>query len=185
MLYTYDAAWNAGVPLLTPRLVDGEAEPGGAWAYGRLEVFDGLAFVTVSDADRNQELGRRGVLVACRTLRFATGGQALAGAHSALPDTSGGDGTVGNILCKGDEASPVDCETDVQVLRRSRRSFVYDTEDHTVAAIAIVYYNPSGTGIPTHLQAPCMLHAWGTAHPLTPLSCGVLTLSARAENVRA
>lgn len=104
----------ADVRFLTPRLVDGESDAAGAWAYGRLEVFDGAAFVPVADVGGIQELGCRGVQVACRTLGFETGAQALAGADSALPllEGTGRDGRVGRILCTGDEDTLADCRTD-------------------------------------------------------------------------
>lgn len=134
----------ADVALLTPRLVGGETDTDGAWAYGRLEVFDGDQFVTVSDANFNQELGRRGVLVACRDLGFGTGGQALAGKDSALPDTDGRDNTVGSLLCTGDEASLADCPTNLDSVT-SAESALY-TYEQTVEenAVALVCYNPSG-----------------------------------------
>ena len=131
----------ADVAFLTPRLVAGEADPGGAWAYGRLEVFDGLTFVTVSDTRGRQELGRRGAQVACRTLGFATGGQALAGAQSALPllKGAGRDGAVGAILCEGDEQVLADCPVD---------GYEYEYDNYARfledKAVALVCYNPSG-----------------------------------------
>lgn len=132
--------------VLTPRLVDGDADPGGAWEYGRLEMFDGETFVLVADSTLNQGLGRRGAIVACRTLGFATGGQALAGATSVLPDLKARDTGVGTIeiACDGDEASLVDCEL-------HPGSGIYYLYDEVVEekAVALLCYNPSGVATRT------------------------------------
>ena len=143
--------------MLTPRLVDGDADPGGAWAYGRLEVFDGETFTLVSDVvslDRNQELGLRGVIVACRDLGFATGGQALAGVSSALPD-EGRDSSVGSFVCAGDEATLRDCELQADRTSRADYNYVEFVEEH---AVALVCYNPSGMAIYQVLE-----HPWSTS----------------------
>lgn len=127
--------------------MDGGADPGGAWAFGRLEVFDGATFVLVSDANFLQEVGRRGVQVACRTLGFSTGGQALAGRDSALPDAFDRDGTVGAIVCNGDEATLMDCSLGPEDVDNNEILFYgYDmpVEEH---AVALVCSNPSGAAL--------------------------------------
>ena len=132
---------------LTPRLVDGEADPSGAWAYGRLEVFDGATFVLVSDANLLQELGVRAVQVACRSLGFDTGGQALAGRDSVLPDAFDRDSSVGVIVCGGDEATLADCSLELDAVE-SAESIFY-AYDHPVEenAVALVCSNPSGVAL--------------------------------------
>ena len=136
-------------PLLTPRLVDGDADPGGSWRYGRLEAFDGETFVLVADSNRNQGLGRRGAIVACRTFGFATGGQALAGEHSALPDVKSRDTDVGNIeiMCAGDEANLTDCK--LEPGQGIDYNYVEVVEER---AVALVCYNPSGTATSSSMR---------------------------------
>lgn len=141
--HTFPWCACAGLPLLTPRLVAGEADPAGVWQYGRLEVFDGEGFTIVSDANFIQELTRLGVQVACRTLGFATGGQALAGRDSALPDPEGRERTVGRIVCRGDEATLSECTSDEAMEDSVPDDYGYE---RTVGenAVAIVCSNPSG-----------------------------------------
>lgn len=144
---------HADLPLLSPRLVAGEADPGGVWQYGRLEVFDGEGFVIVSDANFIQELGRLDVQVACRTLGFATGAQALAGRDSPLPDPDGRDSAVGSISCLGDEATLSECMTSPV----SSLDYAYErtVEEN---AVAIVCSNPSGvlTALSSRLYKSCL-----------------------------
>ena len=97
-----EALTAAGTNRGAARLTGGRSDPGGAWAYGRLEVFDGDFFSGLSDSAFDQELGRRGGEVACRSLGFATGAQLLAGSSSALPGADGTVDTVGRILCAGE-----------------------------------------------------------------------------------
>lgn len=140
---------GAEFPVLTPRLVDGDADPGGAWQYGRLERFDGETFVLVANSNRNQGLGRRGSIVACRTLGFATGGQALAGGTSALPDLKARDADVGNIeiSCNGNETSLVDCEL------KPGSGIDYNYEEVVEEnAVALLCYNPSGMAMRTSMS---------------------------------
>lgn len=119
----------------------GAADPGGAWAYGLLEVFDGETFLRISDAAKNNhELGRRGAQVACRTLGFVTGGQAIDGEESALADTDGRDRPIGNILCNGDEARLSDCEL-YEFTSRGLDDYDGIAE---LSAVALVCYTPSG-----------------------------------------
>jgi len=147
--------------------VGGAADPGGAWTYGQLEVFDGETFVGVSDASREyEELGRRGAQVACRTLGFVTGGQALAGTQSALPDADGRDSAVGRIVCNGDEATLSDCKFDDYVFLADLFSEYEGNEDDE--AVALVCSNP--TGARSCLLA--MLDSTSCARRMTWLSCG-------------
>ena len=79
---------SAGADMFDARLVGGQADPGGAWAYGRLQVFTGRFFSSLAEqtiSNNNQELGVRGVAVACRSLGFATGAQLVSGISSRAP----------------------------------------------------------------------------------------------------
>lgn len=120
------------------QLVGGSSDPDGAWAYGRLEVFDGTFFSSVSESRFSQDLGRRGAQVACRSLGFNTGAQILAGTLSALPGNAGVVNTISNIACNGDEANLGECE------------FLsdYDRDYGTIevdGAVALVCSNPAST----------------------------------------
>eukprot|EP00892_Ulva_mutabilis_P004965 jgi/Ulvmu1/2840/UM144_0005.1 len=124
---------------LAPRLVGGAADPGGAWEYGRLEVFDGDFFSNVAETSFSQALGRRGVETACRTLGFATGAQLLSGRGSALPGTDGTRDTLGVIVCTDDADTLSDCTI------RSDYGYGYyngDTEGDN--AVALLCFTPSG-----------------------------------------
>lgn len=83
------------------KLVGGRTDPKGAWAHGRLEVFDGNSFPTIYDS--STQVGRRAAGVACRSLAFASGAQMVSGLASGL---AGGDGMadyISRVECEGIE----------------------------------------------------------------------------------
>lgn len=156
----------AGLDPQAARLVGGGTDPGGAWAYGRLEVFNG-AFYT---SPKIGEVGRRVAHAACGSLGFATGAQLLAGSGSGLPGVEGTAATNGRVVCNGDAATLVDCGT-------------YDPEydaDYEVAdaspaeAVALLCYNPSGVHLATmctrthKVCESCLVHDLNLA---VPVSC--------------
>lgn len=115
------------------RLVSGKADPGGAWAYGRLEVHDGRSFTTISDF--STQFGRTAAEVACRSLGFASGAQLLSGDISALP---GGDGMGGTrVECDGSEDTLADCDI---ALDSAYSNFANDGD----RSVALVCSTPSG-----------------------------------------
>eukprot|EP00892_Ulva_mutabilis_P012685 jgi/Ulvmu1/978/UM103_0005.1 len=92
----------------TARLMDGSADAGGAWEYGRLEiVFDGF-WTRLSENDR-QALGRRGAAVVCRSLGYSAGAQMYASNASPLPGDGADARAVSAFACRGDEESLADC----------------------------------------------------------------------------
>ena len=124
------------------RLVGGRADPQGQWEYGRLEVLINGVWIPLDDQTTADNLGRRGVQVACRTLGYATGAQLLAGADSALPTLSTEGITRIQIECGGGEDTLTDCE----VFDR-RDDFSYFNPGNAgqiVDDIALVCTNPSG-----------------------------------------
>eukprot|EP00892_Ulva_mutabilis_P005580 jgi/Ulvmu1/3394/UM016_0010.1 len=126
------ADFNRGIA----RLVGGSSDPGGAWAYGRIEVSDGPFFSGVSETESNEYFGRRAAQVACRSLGFTSGAQILAESLSALPGPAGVINTVNVVACRGDEESLADCEF---------RDDYYDTEYRLEdGAVALVCSTPSG-----------------------------------------
>lgn len=120
----------------------GRADADRVWAYGRLEVFDGESgfFSSIRETGNEQQLGRRGVEVACRTLGFATGVQLLSGLGSGLPGSDGTLNTLGaRITCFADAMTLADCS----VGRDYETGFDNaDTEGDT--AVALLCYNPTG-----------------------------------------
>lgn len=134
----------AGTSQLEPRLLGGRADPNGAWAYGRLEVFDRDSgfFSSVRETLVRQQLGRRGVEVACRTLGFATGAQLLSGAGSGLP---GSDGTLNTlsatITCLDDAVTLADCTAEEEDAFRVYEELQFEEGD---TAVALLCYNPTG-----------------------------------------
>ena len=123
------------------QLVGGSADPDGAWAYGRLAVFDGNFFSSLSETSFREHLGRRGAQVACRSLGFTTGAQILSGSLSALPGVAGVVNTVGNIACNGDEANLGECE----FLADYNEDYAFLGGD---GAVALVCSKPSGAEPP-------------------------------------
>lgn len=97
------------------RLVDGSADPGGAWEYGRLEVLVNGFWSIINERPLSQDIGRRGAEVACRSLGFAAGAQLLVGKLSPFP-TAEGEGVpqlLRNIICNGTEGSLSECTLEV------------------------------------------------------------------------
>eukprot|EP00892_Ulva_mutabilis_P004106 jgi/Ulvmu1/2067/UM121_0008.1 len=103
----------AGVPRGTARLVGGSAAPSGAWAYGRLEVFDGLAFSGITETRFSNGFGRNAAVVACRSLGFEDGVEIITNSGSALPGPAGDVTTIDVISCVGDEATLGDCDIEL------------------------------------------------------------------------
>lgn len=130
------------------RLVGGNAEPGGAWEYGRIEVLVN-GFWSIIDEGRfgGEDLGRRGALVACRQLGYATGAQLLAGRTSALPVADPPPVGIRSVSCDGTEDMLTDCEIEF-----SMDGYGYDYSSG-VGAVALVCSNPSGA-----LQAALWAH---------------------------
>lgn len=130
----------------TARLVGGAADPGGAWAYGRLEVSDGLAFSSVLDAEPlfgvAGGLGRNAAVVACRSLGFADGVQMTAGGASALPGPAGDLQSITLIACNGSEASLGECRIDAPAGAQ------YDEYVEGEANAAVMCSTPTGTPPP-------------------------------------
>lgn len=123
----------------TARLVDGAADPDGAWAYGRLEVvFDGF-WTTLSEND-DQALGRRGAAVACRSLGFAAGAQFTASNAAPLPGDGVDARSAVSLACRGDEESLAACAG------TATRRGVF--EDASIAGglfdVAVMCTNPTG-----------------------------------------
>lgn len=92
------------------RLVGGRADPDGAWAYGHLEVFDGLVFRNIP-SDR---ITQANTMVACRSLGFRLGAALPAGQLSSVRldanESLSFDAAFGQIDCNGDEESLAECE---------------------------------------------------------------------------
>lgn len=133
----------AGPVFLEPRLVGGREDPDGMWAYGRLELFNGDFFSGFSEIQltSEQQLGRAGVVVACRSLGFVTGAQLLAGEGSGLPGDDLLYDAVGVIDCSGEEDTLSDCGTATPAYD-PYSSFVGENDGDN--SVAIVCYNPSG-----------------------------------------
>lgn len=146
----------ADVETLGARLVGGREDPGGAWAYGRLEVFDGDFFSSISEPNLNQRLGRRGSQAACRSLGFATGVQILSGEGSGLPGADGSSDTLGTIACLEDAATLADC---------TLIDYGGDVADaQGDSAVALLCHNPSGaTPSPDFHQSICSMTHWQAA----------------------
>lgn len=96
----------------TARLVGGREDVGGAWAYGQLKVFDGNIFSSISENVLDENFGRRGAQVACRSLGFSAGAQFYSRADSLLPITDTSAVRQLRVQCRGDEVSLSDCEID-------------------------------------------------------------------------
>ena len=133
------------------RLVGGQADPGGAWAYGRLQVFTGQFFSSVTERmdTGDQGLGVRGVAVACRSLGFATGAQLLSGINSGLPGQDGAIDTLGVLRCMGEEETLADCAEEDY-------NFADDTGE---TAVALMCSTPSGMSCVAHVWLICPSYA--------------------------
>ena len=129
------------------RLTGGSADPGGAWEYGRLEILiDG--FWSIIDEGRfDEDLGRRGALVACRQLGYTTGAQLLAGRSSALPAEQAVQSGVRSVTCDGSEDMLTDC--DIRFTVDYGGGFYDYNGELAVGAVALMCTNPSGAPLET------------------------------------
>lgn len=97
------------------RLVDGNADPSGAWEYGLVEVlFTGVWSKLIERTSRDEALGRRGAQVACRSLGYATGAQLVIGDWLPFPATVGAPDFIRRITCDGFEEDLASCDIDVR-----------------------------------------------------------------------
>eukprot|EP00892_Ulva_mutabilis_P002372 jgi/Ulvmu1/12135/UM084_0062.1 len=121
------------------RLVGGSADPGGSWAYGRLEVFDGLAFSRIVEFPAADGVGRNAAVVACRSLGFADGVGIIAGSASAVPGDAGDIDSIVRIACAGDEAMLGDCEIDLS----EGSGYMYEDVPGS-SSVSVLCSTPSG-----------------------------------------
>ena len=119
----------------------GSADEGGAWEYGRLEVLVNSIWSVVEDSffSPEQDFGRRGAQVACRSLGFAAGAQLLVGDSSPFPSSTSSRSLTAGITCDGSETSLADCDINI---RDHDRSDYAGSVLHT--AVALICSNPSG-----------------------------------------
>lgn len=125
------------------RLVGGRSDADGAWAYGRLEIFNGAFYTSLSTGARSgqDQLGRKGADPVCRSLGFATGAQFLTGGSSGLPGFDGTAATNAAIVCNGTVATLEDCTT-------YQRNNEYRNENlGEEDAVALLCYSPSGVDV--------------------------------------
>lgn len=125
--------------LLQPRLVGGQADPNGTWAYGRLELFDGNLFSSIDEESMNPLIGRRGVQTACRTLGFSTGAQLVSARFSALPATDRSTDTLGEITCDDYAETLADCTS-----APDNYGYYFEPETGAQNAVAVLCYKASG-----------------------------------------
>ena len=168
-------ATHAGVPTGTARLSGGRVDPEGAWAYGRLEVFDGIAFsgiIEPSGRFSRSGLGRNAAVVACRSLGFEDGVEITAGSTSALPGPAGDVQTINSISCEGDEAALGECDISTD----SGYGIDYGAVDGSTS-VAVLCSTPSGT----HAMPSCLMvssECMGLCKTGRCVSCGVSTACA-------
>lgn len=134
---------STGDRIASAQLIGGRADPGGAWEYGRLEIFDGNFFSIINENFANEEIGRRAAAVACRGFGYDTGAQLLVNSYSVLPDTEGDLDTVGRVLCEPDAASLEDCSL-------GDPGYIEDVYEEGIVvegekAVALLCFSPSGT----------------------------------------
>lgn len=154
---------------LEPRLLGGQADPDGAWAYGRLEVFDGQTGFVSSIRERafDDLLGRRSVELACKTLGFEIGVQLVSGVGSALPG-SDGSSLGATLTCLDDVITLDDCTLGQD--SDSYGSTYADPEGDT--AVALLCYNPTGTCYFSLMPVMvCVLKAFQVGASMQWLSC--------------
>lgn len=139
-----DAVVSGEEEISDVRLVGGRVDPQGRWEYGRLEVLVDSVWIAPDELTQNDNVGRRGVEVACESLGYATGAQLLAGFASALPSFSTDPLARRIIDCGGTEDSITDCD-----LEYVSSYYVYGSRDIGVRVddVAVVCANPSG-GLP-------------------------------------
>ena len=134
----------AGVATGTARLTGGRADPGGAWAYGRLEVFNRIGYssfrATSSPFGPASGLGRNAAVVACRSLGFEAGVEITAGSTSALPGPAGDIQPITSIACVGDETTLTECDIS--------NIYFQDYEDTDSNTVAVLCSTPSGACSP-------------------------------------
>lgn len=119
----------------------GREDPNGSWAYGRLEVFDGNIFSSIGEAASDENLGRRGASVACRSLGFSAGAQFYTQGMRAIPNTDTSTDRRLSIACRGTEESLADCQIDS---REEGTSIKFGSSN----TVALVCSNPSGAQQP-------------------------------------
>lgn len=131
------------------RLVDGSADPGGEWKYGRLEVLVSGVW-SIVDESESGSFGRLGAEVACRSLNYSTGAQLVVGESSPFPAPSLASITlVESVQCDGSEMSLSDCDLK---LRNSdyddSNNYSSDNGEFATAAVALICTSPSGAYFP-------------------------------------
>eukprot|EP00892_Ulva_mutabilis_P011614 jgi/Ulvmu1/8825/UM049_0005.1 len=137
------------------RLVDGDADPGGAWEYGRLEVVQDGFWSTVIDAlplrDFEDDFGRRAAQVACRSLGYTSGAQLLVGQSSPFATDRATLVTELVWECNGSEASLGECATSSRGRSRDQRLDADDIafDDGFIRdSVALLCATPSGCSEP-------------------------------------
>lgn len=143
---SYGQPQSAGPQNGLARLAAGNAAPTGLWEYGRLEILiDGIWNVLGERRNRFGELGRRGALVACRSLSYTTGAQIVVGSSSPFPAPVSVPRLVENIFCNGAEASLADCDIRVDDGEFSPGDYRFDyLGDFHIGSVALVCATPSG-----------------------------------------
>ena len=127
------------------RLVDGSAEAGGAWEYGRLEVLKDGTWTSLVGAICSDRFDRMGAQVACRSLGFATAAQLLVGLSSPFPWPPGSITRDVGFPCGGSESSLANCDSELS--NTGYRPYDYpDGVDS--GAVALLCTSPSG--VPCH-----------------------------------
>lgn len=130
------------------RLVDGNADPSGAWEYGLVEVlFTGVWSKLIERTSRDEALGRRGAQVACRSLGFATGAQLLIGDSSPFTAPKSPPNMINRITCEGSEDDLAACDINVVDY-----GFADYGEAPFTDAVALVCTTPSGMYTQSLLQ---------------------------------
>ena len=124
------------------RLVEGSADAGGGWEYGRLEIIIDGVWTTVGEGTIPEDLGRRGAQVACRSLGYATGAQLLVGDSSPFPAPPGVPRLTSGIECIGSESNLGECE--ISFPDYYRFDYYGDVRPN---AVALLCNNPSGAPV--------------------------------------
>ena len=150
------AGLNAGLV----RLVGGGADEGGAWEYGRLEVFINREFTVVGERRSGDTVGRLAAQVACRSLGYATGAQLLVGASSPFPAPPGSTTLINVIACDGSEANLFDCGLNIPDYS-FRGDYDVDVQPFTASLICT---NPSGV-----LRCPSVVRSCPAVRPTETL----------------
>lgn len=142
------------------QLVQGQADPGGVWEYGRLEVVRDGVWTSLVEWRADRNFGEAEAHVACQTLGYTTGAQLLAGCSSPFvaPKTAFIDPRIG-ITCNGTETLFSECEFaddmqyDMYYECGSYEDLRYydDAPDVVLRVIttSVVCSNPSGMHLPS------------------------------------